>query len=324
MPSEGTYFCGPLRVTVEAQSQVLYEKVVETLRLYDHHWAQHDRDVTIRIVETPHVASPLQGTFLRCARMLVDAAGAELHATTICGARSRSRLRGRTESWEIEVPEGLIAATNLEDVEELVILALTSGWRGAGWVPMHAAAVTDGERCAVICAPSGAGKSTLSAAFVRRGWRAIGDDKLLLRIADGQPQIAALQRTFNLHPSTSAWFPEVGDLERLPLYSTWTEKRKVKIESIWAAPAADDARPTHVLRVRRQPQAGGIIVTPLPLREVLPTLLRQIAVPTDRLTANLILAAVAPTARTVRGLDVIVGHDAYARPDAFTELDAAL
>ena len=325
MPSEGTYFCGPLRVTVAAQSALLYDKVVETLLLYDRRWPAHDRSVELRIASMPEaVATPASGTFLRCARMTVDVAGAGLHATTLCGARSRSRPTGTTERWDIDVPATLIAATNLEDVEELVILALTAGWRSAGWVPVHAAAVSDGERCAVICAPSGGGKSTLTAAFVRRGWRAIGDDKLLLRMAGGRAELAALQRTFNLHPCTSAWFPEVGDLERLPHYSTWTQKRKVKIESIWPEPAADGAHPTHLLRVSRSPHAGDIALTPLSAGETLTTLLRQVAVPTDRTTAKHILGAVAPAASDMRGFDVIVSENAYGRDGALDELEAAL
>jgi hypothetical protein len=228
------------------------------------------------------------------------------------------------DRWDIDVPAGLIATANLEDVEELIILALTTGWRSAGWVPVHAAAVTDGSRCAVICAPSGGGKSTLSAAFVRRGWRTIGDDKLLLRVVDGRSHLAALQRTFNLHPCTSAWFPEVGDLERLPRYSTWTAKRKVKIESIWPEPAADGAHPTHLLRVRRAPESGGIVHTPLGPGETLTTLLRQVAIPSDRSTASHILSAVAPTARGMRGLDVVVGENAYGRADALDALIGAL
>jgi hypothetical protein len=325
LPNNGTYLCGPLRVTVEAGSTLLYDKVIETLRLYDRLWPAHDRTVEIQIGETPHVvAMQAAGTFLRCARILVDLAGDGMHATTVCGARSHSRRTGTTERWEINVPASMIASANLEDVEELVILALTAGWRSAGWVPVHAAAVTDGTRCAIICAPSGGGKSTLTAAFVRRGWRAIGDDKLLLRVADGRSAVAALQRTFNLHPSTSTWFPEVGDLERLPLYSTWTQKRKVKIESIWPEPAADGAHPTHLLRLSRAPQAGGIAFTPLTAGETLTTLLRQVAVPTDRSTAKRILSAVAPTAEHMRGFNVVVGENAYSQADALDALEAAL
>ena len=325
MPSSDPYFCGPLRLTVEAQSQILYDKVVETLLLYDRRWPTYDRTVEIRIGEKPDVvAKPAAGTFLRCARIAVDVADAGLHATTLCGARSRSRQTGTTDRWEIDVPAELIAATNLEDVEELVILTLTVGWRSAGWVPVHAAAVADGERCVVICAPSGGGKSTLTAAFVRRGWRALGDDKLLLRVDDGRPRLAALQCTFNLHPCTTTWFPEVGDLERLPLYSTWTPKRKVKIDSIWPEPVAAGARPTHLLRISRSPHAGGIAYAPLDAGETLTTLLRQVAVPTHRSTANQILSAVAPTARGMRGLDVVVGENAYSRADALDALEAAI
>lgn len=304
---------------------VLYDKVIETLRLYDRLWPAHGCSVEIRIRETQEVsAKPADGTFLRCARMTVDVAEAGLHATTLGGARSRLRQAGTAEHWDIDVPAALIEASNLEDVEELVILALTAGWRNAGWVPLHAAAVTDGRRCAIICAPSGGGKSTLTAAFVRRGWRAVGDDKLLLRTAEGRPHLAALQRTFNLHPGTSAWFPEVGNLERLPLYSSWTQKRKVKIESIWPATAADDAQPTHLLRLSRSSLRGGITYESLAARDVLTTLLRQIAIPADRSTASRILAAVAPTARGLQGLDVSVGENAYQAADALDALETAL
>ncbi len=164
----------------------------------------------------------------------------------------------------------------------------------------------------------------MTAAFVRRGWRAVGDDKLLLRMVAGRPHLAALQRTFNLHPCTSAWFPEVGDLERLPRYSTWTHKRKVKMESIWPQPAADDGHPTHLLRVMRRPQTGGIVYEPLAARDTLGTLLRQVVIPAERSTANLILSAVAPTAEKLRGFDVVVGENAYARSDALDSLEGAL
>jgi hypothetical protein len=325
LPNSEAHYCGPLCVTVDAQSRILYDKVLESLLLYDRRWPAHDHMVEIRIAAKPDLATePAAGTFLRCARITVDVAESGLRATTICGAGSRLWQTGTLDRWEIDVPAQLIVSANLEDVEELVILALTTGWRSAGWVPVHAAAVTDGERCAIICAPSGGGKSTLTAAFVRRGWRAVGDDKLLLRVVDGRPQLSALQRTFNLHPATSAWFPEVGDLERLPRYSTWTAKRKVRIDSIWPEPAADSGYPTHLLRVRRAPDPGPIAYAPLGPGDTLTTLLRQVAIPADRSSANLVLSAVAPTARRVCGFDVVVGDDAYGRADALDALIGAL
>jgi len=323
LPNSDTYFCGPLSVTVDASSVVLREKVLETLRLYDRVWATYDRHVAIRITERANSAVPASGTFLRCARMDVDASERGLHASTVGGASARLLRSGTNELWDLEIPQMLLD-TSLEDVEELVILALTSGWRSAGWVPVHTAAVTRGEKCVMICAPSGGGKSTLTAAFVRRGWHALGDDKVLLRVKDGVSQIAALQRTFNLHPKTRSWFPEVGDLEALPIYSTWTPKRKVKIESIWSDPTADLATPTHLFRIRRSGVTGPMSVEPLTASETLSTLLRQVAIPAHRTTANAILACAVPTAQRTRGFEVVIGEDVYERSDALDTLEEAI
>jgi hypothetical protein len=324
LQSDWAFFCGPLKVTVESSSAILYDKILESVRLYDRIWGSHSRHIAIHARECADAASPAAGTFLRCARMNVDVAESGLVASTIGGARARLLRTPASERWDLEIPSSLLGDGNLEDVEELVVLALTAGWRSAGWIPVHAAAVTDGQRCAMICAPSGGGKSTLTAAFVRRGWHAVGDDKVLLRMDRGVSQIAALQRTFNLHPKTRTWFPEVGDLEALPLYSTWTEKRKVKIESVWADTAADLASPTHILRVRRDPLPGPITFAPMDAGDVLSTLLRQIAIPAERTTANAILGSAAPAARRMHGFDVTVGENAYERADALQGLEAAL
>jgi hypothetical protein len=319
------YFCGPLRVSVEAQTSALLDKVAETLQLYDRRWPTPDRRVALTVTESsgPPVAMG-QGNFLRCARMVVDAADGELHATTASGSQARSLKKTSAEHWSIEVPHAAAGTAALNDVEDLVVLALTSGWRNAGWVPIHGAAVAKDGSCAILCAASGVGKSTLTAAFIRKGWRSIGDDKLLLRFTAAGPELAALQRTFNLHPQTRAWFPEVGELEGLPLYSTWTQKRKVRIETIWADSVLETATPTHLVRVRRDPTSSVLSVRDLEAKEMFPTLIRQIAVPTERQAASLILQTVAPTLGRLRGLDLTIGDNAYCREDCLTELEAAL
>ena len=62
----------------------------------------------------------------------------------------------------------------------------------------------------------------------------------------------------------------------------------------------------------------------LPPADLFPTLIRQIAVPTERAAASLILRTVAPTLRRVQGLDLAVGNDAYRRADALDALETAL
>ncbi len=277
--------CGPLEVDVSGGPPALVDKVVEALSLFDHVWPSQPRMVRIRVESAPFVA-PVDATYLSCARMVVGAPGDDLlEATTLTGAAASGRLAAARDDWTITAPPEAVADGTLEDVEDLVGLALTTGWRRAGWVPLHAAGIVDAAgNCVLVCAPSGGGKSTMTAAFVRRGWRTLGDDKLLARLdADGSVRVAALLHTFNLHPSTRTWFPEVGDLERLPTYSAWTEKRKVAVSSIWDAATADVGVPNRVVALSRSATRGassaGVVSTPLSQPAVLATLLRQTVIP---------------------------------------------
>jgi hypothetical protein len=317
------FLAGPLRVRIETCEPSVREKIAETLALYDRPWDGPFLDIVLDARSVERGAVMVDGAYLRCARMTVDADGGEFHATTRCGARARSSGAARRR-WSIEVPAAAVASDQLEELEDLVGLALTTGWRAAGWVALHAAAVVRDGICPIFCAGSGGGKSTLTAALVRSGWRALGDDKLLLRYAEGGAELRALLRTFNLHPRTREWFPEVGDLTLLPAYSAWTEKRKFRVDRTWPETTAPHARPTHVVRVNRDAGSRRIAVGELPRADIFPTLLKQIAIPGDRETAATILATVAKTVGGLRGLDIVVGDDAYCDEDCLAELERAL
>ena len=124
-------------------------------------------------------------------------------------------------------------------------------------MPLHAAGVVDDSgNCALVCAAVGWREvHAHRRRWCARGWRALGDDKLLVRESTrtSTVRVAALLHTFNLHPATRSWFPEVGDLECLPTYSAWTEKRKV---SVGVDMEAIDA-PTAVHDARRDPGRSG-------------------------------------------------------------------
>jgi len=319
-----TYVCGPLAVTVAASHPVLKAKVCESLDLYTVAWPPPHTPMHIRIDTVESAAPSARGTFLTCARMRVDAVDAELYATCVSGVAIAAS--SDAQRWSITVPAATLNGVVPEDIEDLVGLALTTGWRRVGWVPIHAAAVVRDADCAILCAPSGGGKSTLTAALIRRGWRTLGDDKLLLRLGvGGQPELAALLHTFNLHPQTREWFPEVGDLERLPRYSAWTEKRKVRIEAIWPASAQSHARPTRLVQlVRNANAAAELQVSPMGGQDVLDILLRQTVIPTHRKTAAAVLASVVPTARSLTGIRVEIGGRIFHDPRALAELEAAL
>jgi hypothetical protein len=257
--------------------------------------------------------------------MTVDRTADGFVATTVGGASARCRTGPDGDDWNVTVPPDAEAAGRLDELEDLLTLVLTTGWRRAGWVPVHAAAVARDGVAAVLCAPSGGGKSTLTAALLAAGWRAVGDDKLLLRTGDdGRPELAALLHTFNLHPRTSEWLPEVGDLEQLPVYSSWTEKRKVRAGDLWPDAVALAARPTHVVDLQRDDGVDGVHVAALATADVLPLLLRQTVVPTDRDVARTILSTLAATSRHVTGVRLRIGRDAYRDPAAAALVGAAI
>ena len=64
------------------------------------------------------------------------------------------------------------------------------------FLTMHAAAIEQGGRVAILPGHSGAGKSTLTAALISRGWRLLSDELTLISLTDGK--IAALARPVGL------------------------------------------------------------------------------------------------------------------------------
>jgi hypothetical protein len=321
------YFVGPVRVTIEATLPAFERQVEEQLEIFRTGWSANDYEVRLRIMAVPSPAAAARGSYLTCSRMNVDATPEGPYATTRCGAGAQLERRWHNgETWLISFPFAEIETPAIDELEDLVGLALVSGWRAAGWTPVHAAAVARDDKCLILCAMSGGGKSTLTAALVRAGWLTLGDDKLLLRVgANGVPEIGALLHSFNLHPQTREWFPEIGDLERLPRYSAWTPKRKVFAEDVWPGRTVQRARPTHVVRVRRGVQTVPVKVAALTDDEMFRTLIGQIAVPNDPAIAAAAMRTVAATVHSgLRGIDLMIAEGAYRDPAALDALFAAL
>ena len=319
--------CGPLDVEIVSGSESLRRKITDTLDLYNVEWPGPRASIRLEIRESESVAELGPGKYLACARMHVDpldrSTDGTLESTFRCGAVATGNpASGR---WEIRVPRDGDDFWILIDLESLVSLILTEGWRSAGWVPVHAGAVVRLGTCALLCAESGGGKTSLTAALIRRGWQTLGDDKLLLRVReDGTPELRALVHTFNLHPRTRGWFPEVGDLETLPTYSGWTEKRKVNPEDIWRGTTLTHATPTHLIAITRNVTGKPVNVIRMQSGEVLSTLLHQTVVPSDRAVARQVLSTVAGTSRQLDGISVDLGDDVYSDPEQLALLEAEL
>ncbi len=317
------FYCGPLSVTLTAQSKPLRDKVVEALDLYTVTWPPPLIPITIEIHERSDSALMPNGSYMKCSRMNVDPIKIGLRAAVPSGAECVFSANDNT--WSIGVLLDPLDGHVPEDVEDLIGLILTNSWRQAHWVPIHAGSIVNGSICALLCAPSGGGKTSVTASMIRRGWQTLGDDKLLLRLQpDGSSVLAAMLHNFNLHPKTREWFPEVGDLTVLPRYSAWTEKRKVRIADIWPNSELMHASPTHLIQLERAEETQPLQIENLSADEVLSIFLRQTVIPKDRSFARMILSTIATTAQKLIGLRVSVGDRAYFDPDYLLPLEKRL
>jgi hypothetical protein len=317
------FICGPLLVTLQTETPQLLERATVPLSLYNVTWPEPFHAVNISITGNGGISPPAEGCFMTCARMTVDETESGLYAS--CHSGSTCHYQTVERRWTIAIPHGHSDSQIREDLVDFLNLALTESWRGLGWVPVHAASIMGDKSCALLCATAGGGKSTLTASMIRRGWKTLGDDKLLLRRNDeGTADVAALLHNFNLHPRTRDWFPEIGDLTGLPPYSPWTEKRKVSIESIWPGTTATGSRPTHLIEVARQPGTRGLRLSPLPQAQVLPLLMRQTVIPRHRVWAGQILATLAAAAARLQGWRIEIGDDSYERQDYLVEFETLL
>ncbi len=318
------YRCGPLAVELHVSDSALKDKVAETLNLYTVEWPIAGTPIRIEVSESQEPASMLGGGYLTCGRMNVDATPLGLAATCRSGASCHSD--GSRKNWVIEVPRVTTTGETVpEDIEDLVGLILTTGLRDLRWVTLHSGCVTTDSTCALLCASSGGGKTTLTAALIRRGWKTLGDDKLLLGLDEtGDPVLLSLINNFNLHPNTRRWFPEVGDLSVLPRYSAWTEKRKVRVEDIWPESMLEKAWPTHLIEIHRRNGKSGLSIEGLDTDQLLSVLLRQTVIPHEPNVAREILSALTATAPRLCGVKLVIGESAYRDDSCLAALEDAL
>ena len=223
------------------------------------------------------------------------------------------------------VPERIVAEGWWPEIEDLVSLVVTTGWRRAGWTPLHAAGLVRGATGVVVCATSRGGKTTFSMAMARRGWRLVGDDKLLLGRVGGRTVVGAVKHMLNVDPAATSWFPELGDLSHLPIYSEWSPKRRLSLGSVFPDAPERSMTPTHLISLVRQPDAGERIrVTPMTRADAIATLLRQTVIPMERTVARQVTSAVVGLAQSLEAIRVEVPDAVYADPDAVAPLDAIL
>jgi hypothetical protein len=323
--------CGPVALSVIAETPALRSRVLAELEQFNARWDDPCALIRVRV----HVANEPRalgdGRLLHCSGIRVDTARPGLVAT--CASGASGIYDSARRQWDLYIVSGSttgaacdLPAEDCEDnVEDLLELILTTAWREAGWIPLHTGTATRNGCCALLMAPARGGKSTLTAALLHRGWRTLGDDKLLMTLRpDGQAEVRGLTAQFNLDPQAGAWFPELGDLESKPRLSSWTAKRRVSIGAVWGDCFAASAVPTHVVLLRRLAERVPPRIESLGAREVLSALLRQTVIPADPTAARQILTVVAGAARSMQGVRLEIGDDAYRDPSALRALEEVL
>jgi hypothetical protein len=316
--------CGPLSIAVRASDDELLRVARSYLELFGPRWNGAQRHIDVQLTRAS-VAALASATYLSCGRMRVDRRGDHYLAATRCGFVALGACSdGRGDRWIVAVPpQTIFDEPEIGEIEDIFSLICTLAWRAEGWIAVHAGAVVKGAACALLCAASGGGKSTLTAALVQNGWKTLGDDKLLLRSEHRVPVLASMLQTFNLDPATRRWL-DVGDIESLPRYSAWTQKRRIHVNTIGENRAVPRATPTHLFVLRRTRHIDGVRATRMQSRDVLPALLRQIVIPSDRQAASEILETAICCARSLRGLYLEIGDDAYAKDGWLAAIEGAV
>lgn len=308
------YFCGPIKVSLVFEDPGLHQALAGLLSQYDAPWPVPRAEIFVTVGTGPapsDMAKPA-GDYLISYRLHVDRRGTHLISSSNVGVWMDYDEAGK--SARILVPGHPDRATEIEEVEQQLVLLLARAWAGEGWTPLHAGSlVIPGEnRCVLVCAPSGVGKTTLISALLCRGWRTLGDDKILLRKENGRVVARALSGRVHLHPSLLNWFPEVGEIEKWPRYSRWTEKRMVRLEAIWPGQSLESAIPAGLVQLGRNENGSGVEVEPLDAVNTLHTLLRQIAIPADAPDAQPLVACAAAMTAQLRAARINIGNNAFA------------
>ena len=157
-----------------------------------------------------------------------------------------------------------------------------------------------------------------------RGWRTLGDDKILLRKENDGVTAFALSQRVHLHPSLSKWFPEIGEIEKWPRYSRWTEKRMVKIEAVWPGQLIESAIPAALIQLERAENGPALQIEPFDSVGTLHSLLRQIVIPNEAKDAQPLIACAAAMAPQLRAARMTVGNNAFADSSTAEKLEEIL
>ena len=320
------YSCGPVKLSLTFDESSLQKALDGLLSQYNAPWPAPTVEVFVTIEQgspPAHIPEPT-GAYLQSYRLHVDRRGTHLISLSNVGVWMD--FDEAAKQAQIIVSNHSDRETVVEEVEQQLVLLLARAWVSQGWTPLHAGSLIPPGKtdCVLVCAPSGVGKTTFISALLCRGWRTLGDDKVLLRKENGSIVARALSRRIHLHPALANWFPEIGEIEKWPRYSRWTEKRMVKMEAIWPGQLIGSAIPTGLVQLERTENGPMLNIEPLDSGRTLNSLLHQIAIPSDPADSRFLISCAAAMADRLRAVLVTVGNNAFSNSSTAERLEEAL
>lgn len=134
------------------------------------------------------------------------------------------------------------------------------------FVPVHAACVVEGGTSIVLQGKAGRGKSTLAFACVRRGYRVLAEDGLLIRCRPEGARLWGVPWKLHLLPDSRRFFPELAhEQPRLQINGEW--KLEIEPETFYPGSTTTNAAPGIVLFLERGEQRGPTRIEPVPLAQ---------------------------------------------------------
>jgi len=134
----------------------------------------------------------------------------------------------------------------LRHYKQAIFITLYQHLRRRGLHLIHASAIGEHGRAALITGQSGAGKTTTMLTCVAAGFQFLGDDTTLLqRSPAGQVDVITMLSTMDLTDNTAAWFPELAAY--LSPERSHTGKRQIILSEAYPASVAAQARVSAIL-----------------------------------------------------------------------------
>lgn len=146
----------------------------------------------------------------------------------------------------------------LRHYKQAIFITLYQHLRRRGLHLIHASAIGQHGRAALIAGHSGAGKTTTMLTCVAAGFQFLGDDTTLLqRSPAGQTDVITLLSTMDLTDKTAAWFPQLA--AHLSPQRSHTGKRQIILSEAFPASVAAQAQVSVILAPEITGQADTIL-----------------------------------------------------------------